>query len=68
MELREFVDNFDSSETIRIVQKEEGLYEGKIETLAKLLHCRVQRLSGKIVDGITQIEVIKYYTIRGGNK
>ena len=46
MELREFVDNFDSSETIRIVQKEEVLYEGKIETLAKLLHCRVQRLSG----------------------
>ena len=60
MELREFVDNFDSSETIRIVQKEEVLYEGKIETLAKLLSCRVQRLSGKIVDGITQIEVIKY--------
>ena len=26
MELREFVDNFDSSETIRIVQKEEVLY------------------------------------------
>ena len=26
------------------------LYEGKIETLTKLLHCRVQRLSGKIVD------------------
>lgn len=60
MELREFVDNFDSSETIRIVQKEEVLYEGKIETLVKLLHCRVQRLSRKIVDGITQIEVIKY--------
>lgn len=59
MELREFVDNFDSSEIIRIVQKEEVLYEGKIETLAKLLHCRVQRLSGKIVDGIAQIEVIK---------
>ena len=59
MELREFVDNFDSSETMRIVQKEEVLYEGKIETLAKLLNCRVQRLSGKIVDGITQIEVIK---------
>ena len=41
MELREFVDHFDSSETIRIVQKEEVLYEGKIETLAMLLHCRV---------------------------
>ena len=53
------MDNFDSSEIIRIVQKEEVLYEGKIETLAKLLHCRVQRLSGKIVDGIAQIEIIK---------
>lgn len=57
MELKEFVKNFDPNETIRIVQKDETLYEGKIETLAKLLNYQVLRRSGKLVDGMTQIEV-----------
>lgn len=60
MELKEFVENFDPNGTIRIVQKDEVLYEGKIEPLVKLLNYKVLKRSGTIVDGITQIEVREY--------
>ena len=30
MELKEFVENFDPNTTLRIVQKDEVLYEGKV--------------------------------------
>jgi len=60
MELKEFVENFDPNTTLRIVQKDEVLYEGKVEPLAKLLNYKVLNRSGKLVDGMTQIEVREY--------
>ena len=60
MELKELVENFDPNGTIRIVQKDEVLYEGKIEPLVKLLNYKVLKRSGKLVDGMTQIEVREY--------
>lgn len=33
MELKEFVENFDPNATLRIVQKDEVLYEGRVALL-----------------------------------
>lgn len=57
MELKQFVEDFNLNTIIRIIQKNEVLYEGKIDILVKLLNCKVLKKSGKLVDGITQIEV-----------
>lgn len=60
MELKEFVDYFNPNEIIRIIHKDEVLYEGKIETLAKLLRYKVLKKSGEVIDGMTQIEIREY--------
>lgn len=57
MELKQFVEDFNLNTIIRIIQKNEVLYEGKIDILVKLLNCKVLKKSGKLVDEITQIEV-----------
>ncbi len=57
MRLSEFVKNYNSEEQIRILENEEVIYEGKVGKLRKLLEYNVHRSSGKVVDGITQIEI-----------
>ena len=57
MELKEFVDDFNPNAILRVVEKDEVLYEGRIETLIQLLNCKVIKGSGTLVDGMTQIEV-----------
>ena len=46
MELKQFVEDFNLNTIIRIIQKNEVLYEGKIDILVKLLNCKVLKKSG----------------------
>ncbi len=57
MYLKEFLENYNGEEQIRILAKEEVIFEGEIGKLQKLLEYEVNRHSGKVVDGITQIEM-----------
>ena len=50
MDLKTFVENFDSQEKIRIEHKGELVYEGNVEKLSKLLNYKVIPRSGKIRD------------------
>jgi hypothetical protein len=60
MDLKTFVENFDSQEKIRIEHKGELVYEGNVEKLSKLLNYKVIPRSGKIADGVTQVSIRDY--------
>ena len=42
MELKEFVENFDSQTKVRIIWGEEMLFEGNVDILVKLLKAKVK--------------------------
>ena len=60
MDLKTFVENFDSQEKIRIEHKGELVYEGNVEKLSKLLNYKMIPRSGKIADGVTQVSIRDY--------
>ena len=60
MDLKTFVENFDSQEKIRIEHKGELVYDGNVEKLSKLLNYKVIPRSGKIADGVTQVSIREY--------
>ena len=57
MHLREFVENYNREEIIRIEDDNELVYEGNVGNLYKLLRYQVKPSSVKVVDGKTQIEL-----------
>ena len=53
-----FVENFDNEEIIRVIYKDEILFEGKAGALAVLLSHEIKKGSGKVLEnGVTQIEM-----------
>lgn len=43
MGLKEFIENFNSETNVRIVEKDELLFEGKAEILVRLLKAKVKK-------------------------
>ncbi len=43
MELKEFIEHFDAETNVKIVEKDELLFEGKVEILVKLLNAKVKK-------------------------
>ncbi len=58
MKMSEFVENFDNDQIIRVIYKDELLFEGKAGALAVILSHEIKKRSGETLgNGITQIEM-----------
>ena len=60
MKLNDFVVDFEDDVKIRVMEKEDLLYEGDIQILSKMLSYNIKKGSAKFVDGVLQIELNKY--------
>ena len=60
MKLNDFVVDFEDDIKIRVLEKENLLYEGNVHILNKMLSYNIKKGSAKFVDGALQIEVSKY--------
>ena len=60
MKLNDFVVDFEDDVKIRVMEKEDLLYEGDIQILNKMLSYNIKKGSAKFVDGALQVEVSKY--------
>lgn len=60
MELKEFIEHFDSKTKVRIIEKDELLFEGNAEILEKLLKAKVKKHGCEKSDDGMVINVAQY--------
>lgn len=60
MELKEFVENFDSQTKIKIVENDEVLFEGNADVLEKLLRAKVKKQGCSKEDDVMVVKVAQY--------
>lgn len=60
MDLKEFIENFDAQTKVKIVEKDEILFEGSVEVLEKLLRAKVKKHGCSKAEEFMVVNVAQY--------